>query len=250
MKAHGNTRRPSIGLTPDLGATASEPPQPRYELKTPYSEAIFRAGGLPLVVPYSTDRACIDAYLERLQGLVVTGGAFDVPAHLYGETPREGMGPTKPERTEFEALLIRGALSRNLPVLGICGGMQLLNVVHGGTLYQDIALEVPNARSHQQDHDRTQPHHPVDVKDGTQLALVLGKGHLMVNSTHHQAVKTLGDKLVAAAVALDGVIEAIESTVHPFAIGVQWHPELLFDVIPAHQGVFRALIQKARDLRR
>ena len=102
------------------------------------------------------------------------------------------MGPLKQGRTAFETALMRAALKRNMPVLGVCGGMQLLNVVLGGTLYQDIGREVPGAQEHEQKHDRAQPQHPVDVKDGTLLADALGKGQLMVNSTHHQAVKRAG----------------------------------------------------------
>jgi putative glutamine amidotransferase len=223
---------------------------PIYQLKAAYADAVIRAGGLPLVLPYVDDRGCVDAYLDRVSGLVVTGGAFDVSPELYGEKAREGLGPLKESRTTFESALLRGALDRGVPVLGICGGMQLLNVVAGGTLIQDIAGEVPHAANHEQKHDRTQPQHPVDVKDGTLLADLLGKGQLMVNSTHHQAVKTPGKGVVVSAVATDGVIEAIELPSHSFAIGVQWHPELLISAIPLHLGLYRGLVNKAREMRR
>ena len=121
----------------------------------------------------------------------MTGGAFDIPPEAYGEAPRDGMGTFKPARTRFETALMQAALRRNMPVLGVCGGMQLLNVVLGGTLFQDIGREVPtpatraDARSHP-------AAHPMDVKDGTVLAELVGKGQLMVNSTHHQAVEGWG----------------------------------------------------------
>lgn len=249
MKPH-HQRRPSIGITPDVSTVTPDLPLTRYELKTSYADAVYRAGGLPFILPYTDDRFAIDQYLDRISGLVITGGAFDIPPEAYGEAPRDGMGVTKPGRTSFETEVLRTALSRNMPVLGICGGMQLLNVHLGGTLFQDIARELPNARPHEQTHDRTHPHHPIEIKDGTLLADCLGKGQLMVNSTHHQAVKTVGPKLAISAVAPDGVVEAIESSAYHFAVGVQWHPELLLESIPLHLGLYRAFVSRARESRR
>ena len=248
---HGQPpRRPSIGLTPDLRASGPDAPFAHYELKAPYADAVVRAGGLPLVLPYSDDPACVEAYLDRISGLVVTGGAFDIPPEAYGDTAREGLGELKPGRTAFETALLKGALARNLPVLGVCGGMQLLNVVLGGTLFQDIGREVAGAKEHAQAHDRTQPQHPVDVKDGTLLAEAVGRGQLMVNSTHHQAVRTCAPGAVVSALAPDGVVEAIESTTHAFALGVQWHPELMLQSVPGHLGIYKVLVTRARDVRR
>jgi putative glutamine amidotransferase len=244
---HGGGRRPNIGVTPDF---TTKNDFGYYELKVPYADAVFRAGGLPFLLAYSDDTTCVDAYLDRLSGLVVTGGAFDIPPEAYGETAREGLGTLKSSRTNFETALLKGALARNLPVLGVCGGMQLLNVVLGGSLFQDIRRELERANDHEQKHDRTQPHHPIEVKDGSLLADVLGKGQVMVNSTHHQAVKRLGDKVVACAVSPDGVIEGIEAPSYEFALGVQWHPELMLDTLPAHFGVYRAFVQRAKDTRR
>lgn len=247
---HGHPRRPNIGVTPDLGATRSEPPLPLYELKAAYADAVFRAGGLPLVLPYSEDLSCVELFLDRISGLLVTGGAFDIPPEAYGESATPGMGQVKPARTTFETALLRGALHRNLPVLGVCGGMQLLNVVLGGSLIQDIRTELPAAKEHEQQHDRKRPQHPVDVKDGTLLAEAMGKGQVMANSTHHQAVKKPGTNVLISALAPDGVIEAIESTAHTFAVGVQWHPELLVESIPAHLALYRAFISRAREMRK
>jgi putative glutamine amidotransferase len=250
VKPHGHPRRPNIGITPDVEEAPKGEGFPRYVLKAPYAEAVFRAGGLPVVLPYATDPSAIEAYLERISGLLVTGGAFDVPPQAYGEEARQGMGDMKPGRTQFETALIRGALQRHLPVLGICGGMQLLNVVFGGTLLQDIQRELPEARNHEQAHDRTQPDHPVEVHEGTVLAELIGHGQLMVNSTHHQAVARLGEGLRASAVAPDGVVEAIESSNGTFNLGVQWHPEMLLQSMPLHLGVYRGLVIRARDVRR
>lgn len=251
MKSHHghHPRRPNIAVTPDISAVTPQWPQARYELKTSYSDAILRAGGLPFIIPYTGDAQALDAYLDRVSGVVITGGAFDVPAELYGETAREGMGPTKPERTTFEMALLKAALTRRMPIVGICGGMQLINVAFGGTLVQDLKLELPSAANHQQQHDRAQPLHPVEVRDGSLLAECVGKGQLMVNSTHHQALKAVGKGLSASAVAPDGVIEGIESKEAGFVVGVQWHPEQMIDSVPPHLGVYRALVNKARERR-
>jgi putative glutamine amidotransferase len=251
LRHHGlPPRRPNIGLSPDWIDAGPGNPFARYELKVTYAEAVLRAGGLPLVLPYVDDATCVEAYLDRVSGVLITGGAFDIPPEAYGETAREGMGPLKEGRTTFETALMRAALKRNMPVLGVCGGMQLLNVVLGGTLFQDIGREVPEAREHEQKHDRTQPQHPVDVREGSLLAEAVGRGQLMVNSTHHQSVNKLGDKVVSSATSPDGVIEAIESSVHAFALGVQWHPEYLLNNLPVHSGIYKVFIHKARDYRR
>ena len=248
MKFHGHTRRPSIGITPDVTTATAEVPLLRYEVKIAYAEAVLRAGGLPFVFPYSDDKQVVDAYLDRVSAVLITGGAFDIPPEAYGEAAREGLGDLKPGRTQFEMLVLKGALSRRMPVLGICGGMQLLNVAFKGTLYQDIGREVPGSKPHEQTHDRTHPQHPIEIKDGTVLSDCLGKGQLMVNSTHHQAVKVVGEGLVASAVSSDGIIEAIEGK-EGFVVGVQWHPELLIDTVPPHLGLYKSFVNRARDRR-
>ncbi len=246
---HGAPRRPNIAILPDLMGPSADAPAPRYELKAAYAEAVLRAGGLPLILPYAEDRGCIEAWLDRVSGVLITGGAFDIAPEHYGETPREGLGRLNIPRTNFELAFARAALLRRMPILGVCGGMQLLNVVLGGTLVQDIARELPTAKVHQQQHDRAQPQHPVEVRDGSVLAECVGRGQLMVNSTHHQSVKTVGKGLVAVAAAPDGVIEAVESKEHPFVLGVQWHPEVMLDTVPVNLGIYKALVARARDRR-
>lgn len=251
MKQHGHHRRPSIAITPDVSVPTPESPFPRYELKAAYADAVLRAGGLPLVLPYTDDRTVIDQFLDRVSGLLITGGAFDIPPEAYGEEAKAGLGTMKPGRTTFEMSILRAALHRKLPILGICGGMQLLNVAYGGTLIQDIGTEVENAKAHQQNHDRSQPQHPIEVRDRSLLSeCVGGRGQLMVNSTHHQAVKDVGQGLIASAHAVDGVVEAIELPGKDhFVLGVQWHPELMVDTVPPNFGIYKAFVHRARDRR-
>ena len=234
--------RPRIGLTLDADEAGR-----RYELKTSYVEAVLAAGGLPILLPHAKEAAA--AYLALLDGLVVTGGAFDVPPELYGELRRDGCGRTKPERTAFEKDVLEAAIAARMPVLGVCGGMQLMNVVRGGTLHQDLLADV-GLGGHEQPPPKDVPSHEVLVTEGTHLAALVGAGRLRVNSTHHQAVKEPGQGVLVSARAPDGVVEAIELPDLPFALGVQWHPEAVLRHDPRQAGLYRGLVQAARDTRR
>ncbi len=235
--------RPLVGLTADLILDDRGSAFCRSELRVAYSDAVALAGGIPIVLPCGNTGSTLPATLERLDALVLTGGAFDVPPWLYGDTPREGLGTLKPERTELERLAYGRARELGLPVLAICGGMQLVNVLMGGTLYQHLPIEVPDALDHEQDFDRRKPSHPVEVFRDTRLARALGRsGGFPVNSSHHQAVKELGQSLRVSARSPDGLIESFEGTDSGFLMGVEWHPELLLGTRPEQRGVFDALI--------
>ncbi len=232
-----------VGLTADEAEATEASPLASYVLKAPYADAVARAGALPVILPY-LDAGAVDALLDRLDAVVVTGGAFDVSPALYGAAPAPGLGPLKAARTAFEAALTQGALARGLPLLGVCGGMQLLAVLAGGTLLQDLPTERPDALAHEQATDSRQPAHPVAVTAGTRLAAAVGEGGLDVNSTHHQAVDDPG-RLTVSAVAPDGVVEAVEDRSAAFVVGVQWHPERLVARDPRHQGLYDALVAAA-----
>jgi putative glutamine amidotransferase len=216
--------QPVIGLTLDR-----EPPggysktHPWYALRENYCSAVIAAGGLPILLPHEPEAAA--AYLGLIAGLVVTGGAFDVDPALFGAPSRHQSVTTKDQRTAFELAITQGALAADKPVLGICGGQQLLNVALGGTLIQHIPDEVPSALEHEQKNPRTEPGHAVRIEKGTLLHRITGVEELAVNSAHHQAVKALGPGVVIDARAPDGVIEGIEDPRRRFCLGVQWHPE-------------------------
>ncbi|MHB8417133.1 MAG: gamma-glutamyl-gamma-aminobutyrate hydrolase family protein [Myxococcales bacterium] len=239
-------RRPCIGVTTDYSESPKGRPYRRHELRAAYADAVARAGGLPLLLAPTEELALAVDLVDRLDALVVSGGDCDVPPAEYGESPAPCLGPLRPTRTSFELRLVAEADRRGLPILGICGGMQLLDVARGGKLYQHLPAELPGALAHEQAEDRRQPSHPVLVSAGTRLAGAVGTGEVRVNSAHHQGVRLLGRQLVASASSPDGLIEGIEDPGAPFFLGVQWHPELLIDSCPAQQRLFAQLIEAAR----
>ena len=234
--------QPVIGLTLDAEPPGSYSKLPWYAIRENYCDAVARAGGLPVLLPHEVEQA--DAYLRLIDGLIVTGGAFDVDPALFGAQTRHATVTTKDRRTQFELAVTRRALAADKPVLGICGGQQLLNVALGGSLIQHIPDEVPGALAHEQKTPRDEPAHTVRFAEGTRLREIAGALEAPVNSTHHQAVKAPAPGLVIDATAPDGVIEGIEDPHRRFCIGVQWHPE--YTISDADRRLFAAFIDAAR----
>ncbi len=232
---------PLIGLTLDCEPAGGYSKFPWYALRENYFAAVRRAGGLAVALPHEPEDAA--AYLDRLDGLVVTGGAFDVDPALFGASSRHASVTTKDRRTAFELAVARAAIERDMPLFGICGGQQLLNVALGGTLVQHIPDEVSGALAHEQPNPRSQAGHKVRITPGTHLHRIVGTGELAVNSAHHQAVRDLAPGLVVDAVAPDGVIEGIEDPRRRFCIAVQWHPE--FEISDGDARLFAALVAAA-----
>lgn len=216
---------PLIGITLDSEDPGGYSNMPWYALRQNYADVITASGGLPLALPHEPDQ--VDAYLEKLDGLMVTGGAFDVDPSMFGATTRHDTVITKDRRTEFEKNMAQAMLRADKPVLGICGGQQLLHVILGGTLIQHIPDEVDDALAHEQPNPRNEAGHDVAVVPGTLLHRIVGTETLDVNSAHHQAAKDISDNITVNAVAPDGVIEGIEDNRYKFCLGVQWHPEYL-----------------------
>jgi len=234
-------KRPAIGLTIENPKKEAEV----FRLRDDYVRSVETAGGLPLVFAPGKPEDAPDL-LDRVDGLLLTGGA-DVDPGLYGATPHPRLGPVFRERDDFELALVREALRRDLPLLAICRGHQVLNVATGGTLVQDIPSELPGAGAHDPDVERWQTAHEVEILPGTRLREILGSERVAVNSFHHQAIRELGRELVLSARSPDGVMEAVEMPRgrKRFVVGVQWHPESFWDHEPGFRSLFQALVRAA-----
>jgi putative glutamine amidotransferase len=201
----------------------------------PVIQAIRQAGGQPLLLAPGEEH--LSELLDRVQAVVLPGGHFDIHPSHYGETVQGRLDAPDEGRTHTELAVARACVERDLPVLGVCGGMQALAVACGGRLHQDIATEIPNALDHEQPTDPATPWHEVLLQPG-RLHTAMGP-RVQVNSTHHQAVSDPGS-LVVTGRAPDGVVEVVESEGHRFCVGLQWHPELL-DIAP-----FTALLEACK----
>lgn len=240
-------RPPTIGLTTITLAPAGAYRGPRLAQNRTYIQAVIRAGGLPLLIPHLEDKALLRAVYERLDGLLLPGGE-DIHPGYFREAIHSRCRSISPERDATELPLARWAVEEGKPLLGICRGVQVLNVALGGSLYQDIGSQCPAAGRHDwyPGFPRDLRAHGVALVDGTHLARVMDASALEVNSLHHQSVKDLAPALELAAVAPDGIVEAVEVRDHPFAVGVQWHPEELAGTDPRNQRLFEALVRASR----
>ena len=234
-------KSPVVGITADFADTKAKS-EPTLFLAERYYRGVEQAGATPLILPALASITAMRRALGLLDGLLISGGGFDIHPSYYGEKPIRELGAIKAERTEFELDIADAALQRDLPILGICGGEQALNVVLGGSLYQDIAAQLPNAIAHEQGEKKNDGGHRVRIPDRTRLRAIVRRASLEVNTTHHQSVNRLGKDLLVNAVADDGVIEGIESTRHRFVIGVQWHPEVLAPRRRDHRRILDAFV--------
>ncbi len=232
-------KKPIIGLTLDHEAGGGYSKMPWYAIRENYCNAVSDAGGIALPLPH--DVSAVTEYFAMIDGLIVTGGNFDVDPSLYGASEKHNTVSLKENRTRFEWEITKLAVDGNKPVLGICGGEQLLNVILGGTLIQHIPDAIENVLEHEQKNPRTEPGHMVKVKKDTLLHKIVGSEELHVNTAHHQAVEKVSDKVIANSFSEDGVIEGIEYGNHPFCLGVQWHPE--YYVSSGDKKIFTAFLE-------
>lgn len=237
--------KPIIGITPDR-SEMSENIESLFFVRRNYCDAVAGSGGAPFVLPY--EMALVDRYLDMVDGIVLTGGMFDVDPVEYGMTAQypEKM-VLKEDRTLFERAILRGALSRSMPVLGICGGMQLIAVELGAKLFQHIPSDIDTPIEHKQSEDCNVGTHRINVLTGTRLHQILGVDKCEVNSLHHQSVMGANEHIRVGAFADDGVIESIEVVDKAFCIGVQWHPE--YFVNPWERNLFLELVKAAKETR-
>lgn len=236
---------PVIGITLDseTGGEGQYSKFPWYAMRHNYVTAVVKAGGLPLLLPHVPE--LLDIYVNDIDGLIVTGGDFDVDPSLYGEDTAHACVSTKKDRTSFEMGMLQGAMKRDVPILGICGGQQLLHVALGGTLIQHIPDEVPGCLAHEQPNPRDEVGHDVMVFEGTLLHDIVGQTNIQVNSAHHQAARDEPPGIKVNARAPDGIIEGIEATNMTFCLGVQWHPE--FEITQTDVRIYAAFVEAARE---
>jgi putative glutamine amidotransferase len=235
--------KPLIGICPNIRTTKRR--GDAYFLLTSYAELVARMGGLPVILPLASTLEEAREVVGRVDGLLLTGGA-DLDPKRYGQSVRRPdlLGHTG--RNESDCFFARAAQERGTPTLGICLGIQVMNVEFGGTLLQHIADDLPGALEHEEDEELDNaPEHPIAVEPATILAKVLGAGRCVVNSFHHQSVDRVAPAFKVSARSEDGVVEAIERSDHPFYVGVQWHPERMPDA-PSTRRLIGAFLDAAR----
>lgn len=240
--------RPIIGITTQtLEAIPGELPR-CWVMSQRYVDVLTSVGAIPWVIPLSHDMSTLRAVYERLDGIFLPGGV-DVDPDQYRESRLPACGVTDADRDRVEVALVQWAMAERKPVLAVCRGVQVLNVASGGTLYQDLAEWCDAAIKHDywpsEVRQRQDLVHDVSIEEGTQLASIIGAGATIVNSMHHQGIKTLAPGLVVNARAPDGLIEGVEGRDDGYLIGVQWHPEELVETDPAMRRLFASFIESA-----
>ncbi|MBN1262246.1 MAG: gamma-glutamyl-gamma-aminobutyrate hydrolase family protein [Anaerolineae bacterium] len=238
--------RPIIGITGRKDTSARLLNSPMYSVGQTYVNALHNAGGTPLILPPLFDEQDWPGVIARLDGLLLSGGE-DIHPQNYRQEELTWMGGVDLERDHSELGLVRSALDRGLPILAICRGHQLLNIALGGTLFQDLAAQIPNALDHAYVPGRPmeQTVHTVTLDPDSHIANLLGGDTFAVNSVHHQGVDVPGQGLTVVGYAPDGVVEALELAGYPFCYSVQWHPEAMLKVNDTMLPLFAAFVNAA-----
>ena len=217
-------KNPIIGITFDFENSGGYSKFPWYAIRENYLTCLYKFGAIPF--PILHEDSLNNTLLQVLDGLVITGGNFDINPKLYSEDSR-GSRNIKDKRTNFEIDIFQKFLSTSKPILGICGGEQLMNVASGGSLIQDIDKSIKTTIYHEQQNPRNEVSHEISITRNSKLYNIVKSQRIKVNSAHHQSVRNLGKDFVSSALASDGIIEAIEHVKHPWCLGIQWHPEFL-----------------------
>ena len=236
-------KRPIIGVTPGFMREAN-----RLFAVRGYVEGVNEAGGLAFILPLILDDDMACRIIESVDGILFAGGP-DIDARYFGEENLKYGGEISPERDRAELLLAGKAIAAEVPILGICRGVQLINTALGGTLYQDIDADRGSGKplKHRQEAPGWFPVHDVRIEEGSRLFDIYHTNLLGVNSFHHQAVKDVGRGLAVAAASSDGITEAVERSGNQFILGVQWHPELMWRETPVHLKLFEAFVNAAGE---
>ena len=234
-----------------IGITTAHMPHPEglpmVAVQESYVRSVLNAGGVPVLIPLGLQYSDLQVIFGRIDGILLTGGG-DIDPRRFGGEAHPTVHQVDPERDEIEIWLAEESVRSGKPFLGICRGIQVINVAFGGSLYTDISSQRPNSLAHEWVPRRPWSHlaHSIRVEEGSRLAEILGGTHFEVNSLHHQAISRIKDDFKVTAFAPDDVIEAIELTQHPFGIAVQWHPEWLQDH-PPMRALFRAFVLAAGE---
>ena len=241
--------KPIIGVTPDFNPGDRQDmggKEPTYFLRALYTKAIEDAGGIPFILPLMPAVGAWRSIVSQVDGLLITGSGLDLAPETYGQKQRYKFKRMSAERATLELGVSRVAYKADVPMLGICGGMQSIAVALGGTLFQDIDSQIKTSISHQPTYSATKMAHRIKIEARSLLRRIAGKATIWVNSSHHQSIKDVPPCLRTSAVSLDGIIEAIEAPDRHFLLGVQWHPEFLYERHPIQKKLFQALIRSAR----
>ncbi|WP_165980712.1 gamma-glutamyl-gamma-aminobutyrate hydrolase family protein [Macrococcus carouselicus] len=234
-------KRPIIGITSEVLNNGN-----LHALKE-YVDAVSDLGGVPMLLAKTTEDEAIKEQVNRIDGLYLTGGT-DIDPATYDEEPHPMLGRVESGRDAYELKVLEYALNRAIPILAICRGSQLLNIIHGGSMYQDINSEIEgDLIQHKMQSDRDFLQHSIEVKSGTKLHDIVGETKFRINSVHHQANDEIGEGLIISATAPDGVIEAIESQNDTFMFGLQFHPEALYYKHEPSKKIIAAFIQAAAE---
>lgn len=234
-------------MKPIIGITAAIEKEHKSMLNNNYVQAIIQAGGLPIILPADVEKD-IEQLVTIVDGLLLTGGG-DIDPELFDEDPHSKLGEISPSRDIFEIELTKEMLKLNKPILGICRGLQILTVVFGGNLFQDIhSIHTKTLLlQHMQQAPRSHPSHFIEVEENSLLESIAKSTRFKVNSFHHQSAKHVPKSLIVSAKTSDGIIESIESPAHRFVMGVQWHPEALAEAgDEISQRIFSKFIEKSR----
>lgn len=247
--------RPIIGVPTQnlqsLGGVPADIP-PSWVMSQRYIRTLTAAGALPWMIPLvGDDEETLRGIYDELDGVFLPGGA-DIDPATYGEERHPRCDKSDPPRDQVELALARWAMADQKPVLGVCRGLQLVNLAAGGALYQDLADQMPGSIKHDYfpfggRHARDYLAHEVRISEPSRLAEIFGAGVLKVNSMHHQGIRTLGAGLTATAVAPDGLVEGIEGSDGSFLVAVQWHPEVLTDASPETRRLFESFISASAE---
>lgn len=211
-----------------------------------YIKAVQKAGGVPILIPFSDNIENIKMLTDKIQGIIFTGGE-DISPLTYNEDPIKEVECIIEERDRFELELFKEVYEKKIPILGICRGLQIINVALGGNLYQDIYTQISDCNGHSPKHvSRSNLYHSVKIEKGTKLFDIFKTEDLKVNSFHHQSVKKLGSDLKITAVSNDGIVEGIETLTEKYLVAVQWHPENLVQRHGEFLKLFQSLIDNAK----